>query len=105
MASKLLLLVAITALGGTALLGVAAFAGLVSPVLAEPFDLPGTFFVADLTVLQQFLVFLVVKSHIAVLGGKGHYVRRHDRGRTKKDKRYCNNDLLQGIHLSFLRLK
>ena len=81
-----LFFVAIAALGRTGVfLGMAPFACLVCPILAETFNLAGALFVAHLAILQRFLVFFVVKGNITVLGRKRHNILGHDRYRTEKD--------------------
>jgi len=97
-----LFLVAIAAFGRTGVfIGVAPLACLVGPILAESFNLARALFMAQLAILQRFLVFLVVKGNIAILGGQGHNILGHDRYRAEKNEHNRRNTLFQENHLAF----
>lgn len=84
--------VAVLAAGGAAFFLVAAFAGLVTPVFAETFDLAGSGLMADFAVTGLFLVGSVIEGdfphlvgelHLggAVVGGSdGQGAESHERG-------------------------
>ena len=101
--AHLLLLMAFATLGRAhVFLCMTTFAGLVRPILAEPFDLTRALLMAHFAILQRFLVLLVVEGNIAVLGREGNGISRHRRCRAKEGKHNRRNNLFQKIHLHSL---
>ena len=60
---------AISTLGRAGIsLYMATCAGLVRPILSQPFNLAGSFLMTDLAILQNILMFFVVEGNTGVFG-------------------------------------